>query len=188
MDSQLKAMHDKFVTQGYPVIIGEYCACNKTDAIMQQGIIDAIMSGIGSNITPTPTTPAPTPTSTSTPTPTVAATPTPTAPQNPTGCSVSYSQNDWGSGATVSITIKNNGAAAINGWTLAWNFTGNQTITNIWNATYTQNGTAVTAQNVSYNSVIPANGSVTFGFNLAYSGVNAKPAGFTLNGIACQLE
>jgi hypothetical protein len=127
MDSQLKAMHDKFVTQGYPVIIGEYCACNKTDAITQQGIIDAIMSGIGSNITPTPTTPAPTPTSTSTPTPTVTATPTPTASQNPTGCSVSYSQNDWGSGATVSITIKNNGAAAINGWTLAWNFTGNQT-------------------------------------------------------------
>jgi hypothetical protein len=38
-----------------------------------------------------------------------------------------------GSGASVSITIKNNGTTAINGWTLAWNFAGNQTITNMWN-------------------------------------------------------
>jgi hypothetical protein len=92
MDSQLKAMHDKFVTQGYPVIIvGEYCACNKTDAITQQGIIDAIMSGIGSNITPTPTTSAPTPTSTSTP--------TPTASQNPR--------------VARSVTAKTTGAVAL---------------------------------------------------------------------------
>jgi hypothetical protein len=146
--------------------------------------------GLIRNYTGSPATPTPTPTTTpiSTPTPTLTATPTPTASQNPTGCSVSYSQNDWGSGATVSITIKNNGAAAIDGWSLAWNFAGNQTITNMWNATYTQNGTAVTAKNVSYNSVIPAKGSVTFGFNLSYNGANAKPAAFTLNGTGCQLE
>jgi hypothetical protein len=172
-----------FLIQGTTSLSGDY----------QQIIWDlgVIRNYTGSTATPTPTptsTPTPTPTSTSTPTPTVTATPTPSASSNPTGCSVSYSQNDWGSGATVSITIKNNGAAAIDGWTLAWNFAGNQTITNIWNATYTQNGTAVTAKNVSYNSAIPAKGSVTFGFNLSYSGVNAKPAAFTLNGTACQLE
>jgi enterochelin esterase-like enzyme len=136
------------------------------------------------------TTPTPTSTSTATviPTPTVTVFPTPTASQNPTGCSVSYSQNDWGSGATVSITIKNNGAAALNGWTLAWSYAGNQKITNMWNATYTQSGTAVTAKNVSYNSTIPAKGSVTFGFNISYSGANARPTGFTLNGTPCQIE
>jgi glucuronoarabinoxylan endo-1,4-beta-xylanase len=160
-----------------------------------QSVTTFVGSLAGATPTPTSTsTPTPTPTGTVAPTPTptptgtVAPTPTPTVSANPTGCSVSYSQNDWGSGATVSITIKNNGAGAINGWTLAWNFAGNQTITNIWNATYTQSGTAVTAKNVSYNSAIPANGSVTFGFNLAYSGVNAKPTSFTLNGTACQLE
>jgi cellulase/cellobiase CelA1 len=88
----------------------------------------------------------------------------------------------------VSVTIKNNGTTDINGWTLAWNFTGNQTITNIWNATYTQSGTAVIAKNLSYNGVIPATGSVSFGFNLSYSGTNAKPTSFTLNGTACQIE
>jgi enterochelin esterase-like enzyme len=130
------------------------------------------------------------PTSTPTPTGTVqpTSTPTTTASPNPAGYSVSYSQNDWGSGATVNITIKNNGSATINGWTLEWTFPGNQKITNMWNATYTQSGAAVTVKNASYNSAIPAKGSVTFGFNLSYSGSNAKPAGFTLNGTACQLE
>jgi endo-1,4-beta-xylanase len=140
--------------------------------------------------TPTPTGSTPTPTG-STPTPTVTATPTPTptpTASDTTGCSVSYSQNDWGSGATVSITIKNNGSSTINGWTLGWTFPGNQKITNMWNATYTQSGAAVTAKNAAYNSAIPAKGSVTFGFNLSYSGSNAKPADFTLNGTVCSLE
>jgi peptidoglycan/xylan/chitin deacetylase (PgdA/CDA1 family) len=96
---------------------------------------------------------------------------------------VDYSQNDWGSGATVSVTITNNGSSAINGWTLGWTFPGNQKITNMWNASFTQNGSSVTATNQSYNSTIPANGGkVSFGFNLSYSGTNAKPASFTLNG------
>jgi endoglucanase len=147
-------------------------------------IANAVIRGAGGSVN----TPTPTPTVTSTPTPTGTVTPTPTASQNPDGCSISYSQNDWGSGATVSVTIKNNGAAALNGWTLAWNFAGNQTITNMWNATYTQSGAAVTVKNVSYNSVIPAKESVTFGFNITYSGANTKPDAFTLNGTVCPLD
>jgi endo-1,4-beta-xylanase len=123
---------------------------------------------------------------TPTPTPTTTLTPTPTP--TPTGCSISYSQSDWGSGATVSITINNNSSSAIDGWTLAWNFTGNQQITNMWNGTYTQSGTAVTVKNVSYNNIIPAKGSVSLGFNITYSGTNAKPTNFTLNGTSCQIE
>ncbi len=139
-----------------------------------------VIRNYSGSITPTPTlTPTPTPTVTVTPTPT----PTPTV-----GCSVSYGQNDWGGGATVSVTVKNNSSSQINGWTLAWSFPGNQTITNIWNGTYAQSGTAVTVKNLSYNNIIPAGGSVSFGFNISYSGANAKPASFTLNGAACQLE
>jgi endo-1,4-beta-xylanase len=136
-------------------------------------------------VTPTSTpTQQPTPTITG-PTPTITGpTPTPTG----TGCIVSYSANDWGSGATVAITIKNNGSAAINGWSLVWDYSGNQKITNMWNASYTQNGTQVTAKNASYNGTIPAGGSVSFGFNISYSGSNPEPAGFTLNGEACQVK
>jgi hypothetical protein len=97
--------------------------------------------------------------------------------------SVKYTQNDWGSGATVSVEITNNGSSAINGWTLGWSFSGNQKITNMWNASFTQNGSSVSVTNQSYNSAIPANGGkVSFGFNLSYSGSNPVPASFTLNG------
>ncbi len=124
----------------------------------------------------------PTLTPTSTPTPTL--TPTP----NPGVYAVSYEQNDWGGGATVTVTIKNNNSTAINGWTLVWSFPGNQKITNLWNGSYNQNGATVSVSNMAYNSVISANGSLNFGFNISYSGTNAKPTGFTLNGTACQAQ
>jgi hypothetical protein len=144
--------------------------------------------------TPTNTrtpTPVRTPTNTRTPTPVRTPTSTPWSSSTPVSgvCLVSYViENDWGTGATVSITIKNNGYAAINGWRLTWSFSGNQKITNIWNATYTQNGNMITAANQSYNSSIPAGGSVNFGFNLSYSGSNAKPTDFTLNGTPCLVQ
>jgi len=132
------------------------------------------------------------PTVTPTITPTITPPPTtsgPTiTPTAGTGCTVAYSANDWGSGATVNITIKNNGTTAINGWTLAWEFPGNQKITNMWNGTHTQSGNAVTVKNMSYNGTIPAGGNVTFGFNLSYSGSNPKPVSFTLNGTPCQVQ
>jgi endo-1,4-beta-xylanase len=139
------------------------------------------------NRTPTPyTNPTPTPYNNSTPTPYNNPTPT---PGSGGGYVVTYTMNDWGSGATVNITIRNNTATAVNGWTLAWTFPGNQKVTNMWNASYSQNGASVSAKNLSYNDIIPANGgSQSFGFNLSYSGSNARPASFTLNGTACQVQ
>lgn len=103
------------------------------------------------------------------------------------GCAVNYTiNNDWGAGATVTVTIKNNSGSEISGWNLQWTFPGSQKISNIWNATGTQNGANYSAVNLNYNSGIPANGgTVSFGFNLDYSGANAKPTSFTLNGKAC---
>jgi hypothetical protein len=98
-------------------------------------------------------------------------------------------QSDWGSGCTVSVTITNNSTTAVNGWTLAWTFPGNQTITNLWNGTYTQSGASVSVKDAGFNASIPASGgSVNFGFNANYSGSNAKPTSFTLNGTACQVQ
>jgi len=92
-------------------------------------------------------------------------------------------QNDWSSGASVSVAITNNGSTNINGWTLSWVFPNNQKITNMWDATYVQNGNNVTVTNQSYNEIIPANkGKVNFGFNISYSGTNTNPIEMTLNG------
>jgi endoglucanase len=102
-------------------------------------------------------------------------------------CKVNYVKtNDWGNGATITVTITNTGSSAINGWTLAWAFGGNQNITNLWNGTHTQTGQAVSVKDAGYNSSIVANGNVGFGFNLGYSGTNAIPTAFKLNGQTCQ--
>jgi hypothetical protein len=124
--------------------------------------------------------------SATTPTPTPAPTPTP----DPGGYAVSYAiQSDWGNGATVNVTITNNSSMAVSGWTMAWTFPGNQTISNMWNATFTQTGASVSAKDAGFNAIIPANGgSVNFGFNLNYSGSNAKPTSFTLNGTPCLVQ
>jgi cellulose 1,4-beta-cellobiosidase len=131
-----------------------------------------------------------------TPTPTRDATPTPTRRQGATptpsrnggmGCAVNYAiTNDWGTGATITVTIKNNGSTAVNGWTLAFTFPGNQKITNLWNGSFTQNGAAVSVKDAGYNANIPANGGTqSFGFQINYSGANLKPISFTLNGATC---
>jgi endoglucanase len=102
-------------------------------------------------------------------------------------CKVNYVKtNDWGNGATITVTITNTGSSAINGWTLAWGFGGNQSITNLWNGVLTQTGQNVSVKDAGYNSSIAANGNVGFGFNLNYSGTNAIPTAFKLNGQTCQ--
>ena len=106
------------------------------------------------------------------------------APANAAGCSVDYTVNSWGTGFTANVTITNLGSA-INGWTLEWDFPGNQQVTNLWNGTYTQSGQHVSVSNAPYNASIPANGTVEFGFNGSYSGSNDIPSSFKLNGVTC---
>jgi cellulose 1,4-beta-cellobiosidase len=101
-------------------------------------------------------------------------------------CSIAYTpQNDWGTGATIKMTINNTGTTAVSGWTLTWTFPGNQAITNLWNGSYTQTGTSVSVKNLGYNADIPVGGNTSFGFNLSYSGANVAPSNFALNGVAC---
>ena len=83
--------------------------------------------------------------------------------------------SDWGSGFVATVTVKNNGTAAVQTWTAKWTYGGSQKITNAWNATVTQSGTAVTAVPVGWNASIPAGASVSFGFQGTYSGTNAAP-------------
>ncbi|MEU4160534.1 cellulase family glycosylhydrolase [Actinoplanes sp. NPDC026670] len=101
------------------------------------------------------------------------------------GCRVDYtvtSQWQGGFGADVKIT---NLGDAVSSWTLGWSFASGQTVSQLWNGSYTQSGTAVTVRNVSYNGSIATNGSTSFGFNGAFTSTNPVPAAFTLNGTAC---
>jgi cellulase/cellobiase CelA1 len=91
-------------------------------------------------------------------------------------CQVSYVKNEWSGGFTATVTVTNTGTGSVNGWSLAFSFPGDQKITNAWNATVTQAGSAVTAANVSYNAAIAPGGNVQFGFQGSWQRTTRRPA------------
>ncbi|WP_046774366.1 cellulose-binding domain-containing protein, partial [Streptomyces scabiei] len=103
-------------------------------------------------------------------------------------CTVDYKvQNQWSTGFTAAVTITNNGAAK-SSWAAKWSYAGNQQVTSGWNSRITQSGSSVTAANESYNGTLATGGSVSFGFQASYSGSNALPATFTLDGVTCNVD
>jgi len=111
---------------------------------------------------------------------------TATAPAGPLpSCSVNYSvSSDWGTGFTASVTITNNGPA-ISSWTLQYSYSGNQQLQNGWSGTWSQSGEAITVASADWNGSLASGAATTIGANFTYSGSNAKPSAFTLNGTAC---
>ncbi|CAM5671509.1 cellulose-binding domain-containing protein [Streptomyces viridifaciens] len=92
------------------------------------------------------------------------------------GCSAAYAVgNDWGSGFTAGVTVTNTGSTATKSWTVTWTWGGNQQVTNSWNATTAQSGSAVTAASQTYNGALAPNGTTSFGFQASYSGGNTAP-------------
>ncbi|MFD9985829.1 glycoside hydrolase family 6 protein [Streptomyces massasporeus] len=103
-------------------------------------------------------------------------------------CTVDYKiQNQWSTGFTAAVTVTNNSAAK-SSWSLKWSYAGNQQVTSGWNAKLSQSGAAVTAANETYNGQLATGGSVSFGFQGSYSGSNAIPATFTLDGVTCNVD
>ncbi|MEU0025140.1 endo-1,4-beta-xylanase [Streptomyces sp. NPDC006335] len=94
----------------------------------------------------------------------------------PTGaCSAVYSvTSQWNTGFTGQVKISCSGAA-LSSWKVGWTYGAGQQITQAWNATCTQSGTAVSCTNAAYNGTVPDGGSVTFGFNGSWSGANPVP-------------
>lgn len=103
-------------------------------------------------------------------------------------CTVDYTvQSQWSTGFTAAVTITNNSAAK-SSWAAKWSYAGNQQVTSGWNAKLTQSGTAVTAANETYNGTLATGSSVSFGFNGTFSGTNAIPTSFTLDGVTCNVD
>lgn len=101
------------------------------------------------------------------------------------GCQVAYtvtSQWQGGFGAGVNITDL---GSPVSSWQLTWSFGAGQTITQLWNGSFTQSGANVTVNNVSYNGSLATGASTNFGFNGAWSGSNPVPTSFALNGTTC---
>ena len=101
------------------------------------------------------------------------------------GCRVTYAvPAQWQGGFTAGVDVTNLGEP-VNGWSLAWTFPSGQRVTQAWNATVTSSGDRTTATNAGYNAAIATNATVSFGFNGSWSGSNAAPTSFALNGVTC---
>jgi predicted carbohydrate-binding protein with CBM5 and CBM33 domain len=126
------------------------------------------VTGIGGGTLPPPSSPPP-------------SSPGPSNPP-PGACSTEYAVvNSWGNGFQGKVTVRASASGAVNNWMVHWSWPANQTLTQAWNGRATSDGSFVTIDHETWNSSIPAGGTVEVGF-LANG---AAPA--TLPGLMCML-
>lgn len=102
---------------------------------------------------------------------------------------VKYSlRSVWDNYAIIDIIIKNNSDEKLNEWVLSWEFEANQKIEEMWNATFEQDGNAVSVKGMDYNFSIPADDAVNFGFRINYNTTNPVPKTCVLNGVICKVN
>lgn len=125
--------------------------------------------------TPPPTTAPPTTAPPTTPPPT---TPPPTG--EPGACTATYrTVNTWPGGYQAEVTVANNGAATLNGWTVRLTLASGQAISSLWNGVNTGTSGSVSVRNAAYNGTLGANASTTFGFTATGNGATAP------SGVSC---
>jgi peroxidase len=103
-------------------------------------------------------------------------------------CAVSYHVDSaWNGEYQVSLVIRNLTRSPVNGWTVGWQFPGGQSIRTAWNSVASQRGSTVSLANPSWNTVIPAGGTVTdAGFIGRWDNTtNPIPTNVTLNNRRC---
>ena len=71
--------------------------------------------------------------------------------------------NQWGSGFTAAIKITNNTGSAVNGWSVSWQYSGDNRLSNSWNANVSGSN-PYSATHLSWNGNIQPNQTVEFGF------------------------
>src|SRR5690606_22613271 len=71
--------------------------------------------------------------------------------------------NQWNNGFTASIKVTNDTGSAVNGWNVSWQYSGDNSVTNSWNANVSGSG-PYTAANVSWNGSLQPGQSAEFGF------------------------
>jgi poly(3-hydroxybutyrate) depolymerase len=89
--------------------------------------------------------------------------------------------NEWSNGFVASITVKNDTGAAVNGWSVNWQYASNR-VTSGWNSNITGSN-PYTATNLSWNGNIAPGQSVSFGFQGTKTGGSAERP--TISGVLC---
>jgi endoglucanase len=97
-------------------------------------------------------------------------------------CKVTYAiASSWTGGFTSNVTVTNTGTQPFGGWTVNWTFPGDEVITNLWSALYTQSGETVAAHDpFDTNATIAAGTSASFGMQGTWTNSDAIPTSFTM--------
>lgn len=102
----------------------------------------------------------------------------------PSTCRVRYEVvNEWPDGFQATVTVTS--TRALDDWRIRWAFADGQRITQMWDGTYTQDGSEVTAKAADYNKKVAAGGTFAVGFLSSWHGSNTAPRGFTVNSARC---
>ncbi|MGA4684042.1 MULTISPECIES: cellulose binding domain-containing protein [Micromonospora] len=130
--------------------------------------------------TPPPTTAPPTTAPPTTPPPTTPPPTTPPPTGEPGACTATYrTVNTWPGGFQAEVTVANNGATTLNGWTVRLTLASGQAISSLWNGVNTGTTGSVSVRNAAYNGTLGANASTTFGFTATGNGATAP------SGVSC---
>ncbi|MFF4269572.1 cellulose binding domain-containing protein [Streptomyces sp. NPDC001536] len=109
--------------------------------------------------------------------------PTPTKSASAT-CEVRYDLvNQWPDGFQATVTVTTD--EALDDWRVAWSFKDGQKVGQMWDASFAQNGSRVTATAADYNKSVRAGADLAFGFLASWQGTNSPAYDFTLNGHSC---
>jgi Cellulose binding domain len=101
------------------------------------------------------------------------------------GCTTTYKvDSSWPDGFNASVTVRNNGTAALNPWVSTLTLPSGVTLGNGWNATVKATGSTLTAQAPSWAASLAPGASVTWNFQ-AKGASSPAPNGFKLNGVTC---
>ncbi|WP_371668435.1 cellulose-binding domain-containing protein [Streptomyces sp. NBC_00289] len=91
--------------------------------------------------------------------------------------------NQWPDGFQATVTVTS--AEALANWRVSWSFRDGQKVTQMWDASFAQNGSRTTAAAADYNKSVPADGTLTFGFLATWQGKNSPAYDIELNGESC---
>ncbi|WP_189192487.1 cellulose-binding domain-containing protein [Streptomyces albiflavescens] len=99
-------------------------------------------------------------------------------------CKVKYQiDSEWPDGFQATVTVTS--AKALDTWQIAWTFRDGQRVTQMWDGTFAQHGSQVTATAADYNKSVTAGGGFAVGFLASWQDGNSVPGSFTLNGGSC---
>ncbi len=108
--------------------------------------------------------------------PVTTTTPPPPSPV----CRAAYrTTSAWGHGFVAEVTVTNTSSAALDGWTAAFTFGGDQRIASAWNGSFTQSGAGVTLTPATWNRTLAPGATATVGLIGSSPTGNAPPATLT---------